>query len=180
MEPKIIKTLCGMEVKMIPKQENIPDFDTKAIQIKHTDYYDPPYSSYEADEITEEVISKILEEIPQGLNIYLYLDPYGEVDQLEVNCDWEWLAIGLSLHGGTKDEKNYYSYNPEYAGVEEFAHVQSGGQSPIEKYLALTNMEVGVKAVEYFIRTGNFIQALTGQNSSKRNSRGEDDEKTNG
>ena len=67
--------------------------------------------------------------IPQGLNIYLYLDPYEEVDQLEVNCDGEWLAIGLSLHGGTKDEKNYYSYNPEYAGVEEFAHVQSGGQS---------------------------------------------------
>ena len=26
-----------MEVKMIPKQENIPDFDTKAIQIKHID-----------------------------------------------------------------------------------------------------------------------------------------------
>ena len=25
MKPKIIKTLCGMEVKMIPKQENIPD-----------------------------------------------------------------------------------------------------------------------------------------------------------
>lgn len=87
MEPKIIKTLCGMEVKMIPKQENIPDFDTKAIQIKHIDYYDPPYSSYEADEITEEVISKILEEIPKGLNIYLYLDPYGEVEMFEVNCD---------------------------------------------------------------------------------------------
>ena len=30
MEPKIIKTLCGMEVKIIPKQENIPDFDTKS------------------------------------------------------------------------------------------------------------------------------------------------------
>jgi hypothetical protein len=58
MEPKIIKTLYSMEVKIIPKQENIPDFDTKAIQIKHIDYYDPPYSSYEADEITEEVISK--------------------------------------------------------------------------------------------------------------------------
>lgn len=48
-------------------------------QIKHIDYYDPPYSSYDADEITEEVISKILEEILRGLNIYLYLDPYGEV-----------------------------------------------------------------------------------------------------
>ncbi len=91
-----------MKVKIIPKQENIPDFDTKEIQIKHIDYYDPPYSSYEADEITEEVISKILEEIPQGLNIYLYLDPYGEVEMFEVNCDGEWLAISFSSHGGTE------------------------------------------------------------------------------
>lgn len=37
--------------------------------------------------IYEEVISKILEEIPQGLNIYLYLDPYGEATMFEVNCD---------------------------------------------------------------------------------------------
>ena len=92
---------------------------------------------YEADEITEEVISKILEEIPQGLNIYLYLDPYGEVDQLEVNCDGEWLAIGLSLHGGTKEEKNYYSYNPEYAGVEEFAHVQAAASRLLKNTLRL-------------------------------------------
>ena len=128
MELPIIKTLCGMEVKILPKQENIPTFDPKAIR--------------------------------QGLNIYLYLDPYGEVEQFEVNCDGEWLAIGFSSHGGTKDEKNYYSYNPEYAGVEEFAHVQSGGQSPIEKYLALTNIEVGIKAVEYFIRTGKLYPGI--------------------
>ena len=79
MEPKIIKTLTGMEVQIIPKQKNILDYDPKAIEVKHIDYYDPPYSSYEAEEITEEVISQILKEIPQGLNIYLYLDPYGEV-----------------------------------------------------------------------------------------------------
>ena len=42
----------------------------------------------------------------------------------------------------------------------EAAHVQSGGQSPIEKYLALTNMEVGVKAVEYFIRTGKLYPGI--------------------
>lgn len=76
-----------MEVQIIPKEKNIPD-------------YDPPYSSYEEEEITEEVISKILKEITQGLNIYLYLEPYEEVDQLEVTCDGEWLAIGLGLHGG--------------------------------------------------------------------------------
>jgi len=45
--------------------------------------------------------------------------------------------------------------------------VQSGGQSPIEKYLALTDMEAGIKAVEYFKGRENFIQALTGLNSSE-------------
>ena len=45
MEPKIIKTLCGMEVKIIPSRRTSLIFDTKAIQIKHIDYYDPPYSS---------------------------------------------------------------------------------------------------------------------------------------
>ncbi len=160
MEPKIIKTLCGMEVQIIPKQENIPAFDPKAIQIKHIDYYDPPYSSFEGEEITEKVISRILKEIPQGLNIYLSLDPYGEDDLFEVNCDGEWLAISFSSLSGTEDEKNYYSYNPEYAGVEEYAPVESGGQSPIEKYLALTNIEIGVKAVEYFIRTGKLYPCI--------------------
>jgi len=38
--------------------------------------------------------------------------------------------------------------------------VQSGGQSPVEKYLALTNMEAGVKAVEYFIRTGKLYPGI--------------------
>lgn len=160
MEPKIIKTLCGMEVKILPKQENISTFDPKAIQIKHIDYFDPPYSSYEAEEITEEVISGILKDIPQGVEMYLYLDPFGEVDVFEVICDREWLAIGLSLHGGTKDEKNYYCYNPEYAGVEEWAPIERGGQSSIEKYLALTNIEIGVKAVEYFIRTGKLYPGI--------------------
>ena len=82
------------------------------------------------------------------------LDSNGEDDWLEVNCDGQWLALGLSVCQGTKNEKNYYSWNPQYAGVEEYAPIESGGQSPIEKYLALTDMEAGVKAVEYFIRTG--------------------------
>ena len=107
MESRVIKTLCGMEVKIIPKQESIPAFDPTAIKIKHIDDEDYPYSSYEEDEITEEIIAKILKDIPEGVEMYLYLDPSGEVDVFEVICDREWLAIGLSLHGGTREEKNY-------------------------------------------------------------------------
>ena len=42
----------------------------------------------------------------------------------------------------------------------KFTCEEVGGQSPIEKYLALTNMEVGVKAVEYFIRTGKLYPGI--------------------
>ena len=36
----------------------------------------------------------------------------------------------------------------------------SDGQSPIEKYLALTDIEAGVKAAEYFIRTGQLYPGI--------------------
>lgn len=160
MESTIIETLTGMTVKIIPKQEQPSPFDPTAIQIKHISYYDPPYTSYEEDDITEDLIAAILAAIPQGINIYLSLNPYGEDELFEINCDGKWLAIGFSSHGGTKNEKNYYSYNPEYAESTEFAPVQSGGQSPIEKYLALTDIEIGVKAVEYFIRTGKIYPCI--------------------
>lgn len=172
MEPKIIKTLCGMEVKILPKQENIPAFDPTAIKIKHIDDEDPPYSSYEEDEITEEIISKILKDIPQGVEMYLYLDPFGEGDVFEVICDREWLAIGLSLNGGTTDEKNYYCYNPAFADTADeinkgafedksiWTDLESGGQSPIPKIHAITDIELGVKAVEYFIRTGELYPGI--------------------
>lgn len=149
-----------MEVKIIPKQETIPAFDPTAIAIKHIDYYDPPYSSYDSEEITEELIAKILKEIPQGINIYFSLNPDGEEDMFEVNCDGKWLAFGFNYHGGTQFEKNHYCYNPEYAGVEEFSPLKSGGQSPIEKYLALTDMDIGLKAIEYFIRTGELYPGI--------------------
>lgn len=101
----------------MPKQDSVPAFDSTTIKIRHIDIddEDPLYSSYDEDEITEEIVTKILREILQGLNIYLYLDPNGEVDVFEVIYDREWLAIGLSLHVGTKEEKNYYCYNPDFA-----------------------------------------------------------------
>ena len=43
---------------------------------------------------------------------------------------------------------------PDFEGIEEMSPLESEGQSPIEKYLALTDIQAGLKAVEYFIRTG--------------------------
>ena len=158
-----------MELQIIPKSENIPEFDSKAVKLQHIAYYDAPYTEYEGDEITEAVIAEVLRKIPSGLNIYLSLVPYGEDDWLEVNCDGEWIALGFS---GDSGQDNYYSYNPAFAGTADqieradfsdksiYTSLESGGQSPIPKIQAITDMDAGIKAVEYFIRTGEFYPGI--------------------
>ena len=157
-----------MKPKIIPKQEIIPSYDANAIAIKHIEYY--PYGgTYSEDEITPVLISNILKEIPDGIEIYLFLDPDGEDDWLEVNCDGKWIALGFS---GDFGQNNYYSYNPAFADTADqinkaafedksiWTDLESGGQSPIPKIHAITDIELGVKAVEYFIRTGEFYPGI--------------------
>ena len=156
-----------MDIEIIPKQEYIPPFDSQEIKVKHIKYY--PYGgTYNESQITQELIMRILAEIPGGTSIYLFLDPYGECDSMEVLSDGEWLSLGCSfLRKG-----EYYSYNSAYAGaaeqIEKFDYsdksvwtaLESGGQSPISKMEAITDMEAGVKAVEYFIRTGELYPGI--------------------
>ena len=87
---------------------------------------------------------------------YLFLDPDGEGEFMEVLCNGTWLALGVSDGGA----ENYYSYNPDFKGVKEPTGLQSGGQSPVEKELALTDIEAGVRAVEYFIHTGELYPGI--------------------
>lgn len=150
-----------MEYQIISKQDNIPPFGSQAIKVQQIEYFDPPYKAYRGTEITEKIIAEVLKEISDGINIYLYLDPDGEDNWLEVNCDGEWIALGYS---GEFGQNNYYSYNPAFADTADqinnatfedksiWTDLQSGGQSPIPKILAITDIELGVKAVEYFIR----------------------------
>jgi len=158
-----------MELQMIPKQERIPPFDTRTIKIQRIEYFDPPYKKYKREEITEKIIAKVLKKIPDGINIYLLLDPNGEDDWLEVNCDGEWIALTFS---GDFGQNNYYLYNPAFAHTADqidkadfsdksiYTDLESGGQSPIPKIQAITDIEAGVKAVEYFIRTGELYPGI--------------------
>ena len=139
-----------MELQIIPKQDVILTFDPKAIKIKYIEEY-MAGNVFEGDEITEEVISELFERILSGTSVYLSLTPNCEDNWLEVLSDDTWLALGYSSDGG---QDNYYSYNPDLAGSEELTPLLSGGQSVVEKYLALTDKQAGLKAVEYFIRTG--------------------------
>ena len=142
-----------MEFQIIPKQDAIPAFDPKEIKIRFIEYteYRSSGNVIEGDKISEEVISELLDCILSGTSVYLSLTSNGEDDWLEVLSDDTWLALGYSSGGG---QENYYSYNPEFAGSEELTPLLSGGQSVVEKYLALTDKQAGLKAVEYFIRTG--------------------------
>lgn len=154
-----------MELKMIPKQENIPSFDSNAIAVKYIEYY-PDGETYSADKITPELIQKILKEIPEGIGIYLFLDPDGECNWLEAVSDGEWMFLGYCFQDETGRFDNWYSYNPDYADTMEqiseadfsdekiYAPINSEGQSPIPKVYAITDMDAGLKAVEYFIRMG--------------------------
>ena len=154
-----------MELQIIPKQEFIPSVASNAVAVKHIEYY--PYGeTYDEDEITPKLISELLEEISKGIGIFLFLDPDGECDWLEVVSDGKWLFLGYCFQDEIGRFDNWYSYNPDYADtidqirVADFSDkniytpIKSGGQSPIPKIHAITNLDAGVKAVEYFIRTG--------------------------
>lgn len=167
-----------MEFEIMPKQEIIPAFDPNAVAVRHIEYY--PYgSSYSEEDITPKIISKILREARKGISIYLSLNPDGECDWLEVVSDGKWLFLGYcfeyteNIDGKTIVRyDNYYSYNPDFAdtadriGAADFSDetiyspLESGGQSPISKIQAITDIETGVKAVEYFVRTGELYPGM--------------------
>lgn len=156
-----------MKLEIIPKQESIPPFDPNAVAVKHIEYY--PGRTYDEGEITPSLIFNILKEIPQKINVYLFLDPNGECNWLEVISDGEWLSLGYCFKvakNGLIGFDNYYSFNPDYTDTADrimeadfsdekiYTPLNSGGQSPIPKIQAITDIGAGVKAVEYFIRTG--------------------------
>ena len=98
-----------MELQIIPRKEEIPVMDTQSIKIKHIAYYPTRDGEYEEEQITEDLISKILSQIPKKINVTLSLIPYGEDDWLEVICDGNWLALGYCSDGGSD---NYYMVIP--------------------------------------------------------------------
>lgn len=159
-----------MDIEIIQNKKEIPKFDTNIIAVKHIEYY--PYgNTYDEEEITSELISKILTEITKGINIYLSLDTYGECDFMEVLSDGKWLSLGC-LFDQDGEFHNYYTYNSDYADTAKevnkfnysdkniWTELESGGQSPIPKIEAITDMENGVKAVEYFIYTGKLYPGI--------------------
>ena len=161
-----------MEPKIILKQETVPSFGPNAVAVKFNEYY-PSEKACKEDKITPKIISKILKEVFKGINVYLFLDPDAECDWMEVLSDGEWLYLGrFRLYENGKKDEYIFSYNPDYASTDarivEFDYsdksvwteLLSGGQSLIPKIHAISDMESGVKAVEFFIRTGELYPGI--------------------
>lgn len=155
-----------MKFKIIPKTDIIPSVNQNAIAVKYIECipYGGHYSKYNEDEITPELTAKILNYIPKGIEAGFCLAPDGEgcYGCLEVVSDGNWLSLCYDY----EETKTYFSYNPEFAGtagqledadLEDeniYTPIDYDGQSPVPKCQAITDMEAGIKAVEYFIHTG--------------------------
>ncbi len=138
-----------MQFIPIPRRDEIPPFDPAETAVQFID-------NFGAGTLAVEKALELLKERPFRACWYLYLDPDGEGEFLEVLCDGTWLALGCSDGGA----ENYYSFNPDFAGVKESSGLLSGGQTPVEKELALTDIEAGIRAVEYFIHTGRLYPGI--------------------
>ena len=98
---------------------------------------------------------------------------------MEVVSDGKWLFLNYCYEytedtkdGNTVRYGNYYSYNPDFSDTIEqideadysdksmYTPIQSEGQTPISKIYAITDMNAGKKAVEYFIRTGELYPGI--------------------
>lgn len=159
-----------MEYHIRPKQKAVPEFEHQAIAVKHIEYY-PDDGSWDEKEITPELIARILEDIPHGCDLFLSLDPYGETDFMEVMSDGKILSLGCMFDAET-DYLNCYSYNSDFAHTYElidkmdfkdksvWSSLVSGGQSPVPLVHTMTDMELGLKAVAYFIATGKLYPGM--------------------
>ena len=158
-----------MELKIIPKSDIIPSYNPNAVAIKYIE--DNSHGrQYQEEEITPDLIAGILNEVPKGIEIILclYNDGEGYYCCLEVVTDGYWLSLCYDY----EETETYFCYNREFADtIEQLEEVDLGdenvytpidydGQSPVPKCQAITDMDAGVKAVEYFIRTGELYPGI--------------------
>lgn len=161
-----------MELKIIPRSSDILPVNHNVAAVNYIECvpYNGQYRQYGKDKITPDLISKILNDVPKGIEVSLCLDSDGEeyYGCMEVVSDGKW----LSLCYGYEDTKTYFSYNPMFSdtvgqlkemdlGDENvYTLIDYDGQSPIPKFQAITDMDAGVKAVRYFIYTGKLYPGI--------------------
>lgn len=86
-----------MELKIIPRSSDILPVNHNVTAVNYIECvsYNGQYRQYGKDEITPDLISKILNDVPKGIEASLCLDPDGEeyYGCLEVVSDGKWLSL---------------------------------------------------------------------------------------
>lgn len=160
-----------MEFEIITKTEGNAPYDHSAIAIKSIEY-DFLEKSYKENEITDTVIKDVLDEIRKGTDIFFYLDINGETDYMNVLSGDGWITFLVQLCEENDEDHYYFCYNPKFQHTKElleednsfsdelYTPLELGGQSPVPKIQALTDIEAGIRAAEYFIRTGKLSREI--------------------
>lgn len=105
---------------------------------------------------TWESLNELLEEIREGNYIYcscLSMDEYCEEDFFSIDLKNGWVALMYNTWDEEGDAHGYLPVNPEYEDSEEDAPVDIGGQTPVLKRNALTDLNLAAECVLHFAKT---------------------------
>ena len=116
----------------------------------------------EDEPVTEETVDKLIQEIRENRceSALLGLDEYGEEEFLSIDIVDGWAALAFNTYDEDGDAHLYQPVNPEFAGSEEDAPVSIGGQTPVLKRNALSDLNLVAECVLHFARTGELSPEL--------------------
>ncbi len=144
--------------KVVPAQEaTAPSPDT--FTACYLEYGRKHFSN---NELTQEVLNELAEQIRDGkiTSLLLSLDENGEEDFFTMDIEKGWAAPLFNSWNEDGDAVCFQPINEKYAGVEEDAPVEIGGQSPVPKRFALDDLELAAECAVYFAKTGKLYPAV--------------------
>ena len=157
-----------MDFDIIPKQEADISYSRSTLAVKSIDCVFS-LNHFDEAEIDDSLIAYIMNQIKEGTEDFcLFAGDDEESDRMEVVSD----GVLLSLTCCFNLEEYYCCCNEEYADTISllnepdfsdkavFTDLESCNQEPIPRIEAITDMELGLKAVEYFMYTGKLYPGL--------------------
>lgn len=106
-------------------------------------------SDGQKEKMADQLADAVLSDRVHGF--YLSQEPWGEGHFLCAEFAGGWAALFYDTGDG---EACYSIYNADYDTVEILCPVEIGGQSPVPKMMATEDMELVIKVMRHFLKTG--------------------------
>ncbi len=125
-------------------------------------YLEYGQSTYTDESITQSAVHEMSQLIRAGgvHSVFLSLDENGEEDFLTMDLENGWAAPAFNTQGKRGEPVFFQPINDQYAGVEEEAPVQIGGQTPVAKRFALNDLDLAAECAVYFAKTGGLYPGI--------------------